>query len=105
VSGQATGTCSRSAIVSSTLGGAELTGPPSGYSVYNLYLLGHGSTISVNCASTTGVYIIFLSASPPPSTGQPLAIVGTPSPGSSYDYCADGTFSQPQGSDVYVSWI
>jgi hypothetical protein len=102
--GQATGTCSRTAIVSSTQGGAELTGPPSGYSAYDLYLVGHGSSIGVNCASITGVYILFLSASPPPSTGQPAAVVGTPSPGSSYDYCADGTLSQAQGSDVYVSW-
>jgi hypothetical protein len=58
----------------------------------------------VNCASITGEFILFLSATPPTSSGQPVSVVGTPSPGSSYDYCADGTFSQPQGSDVFVSW-
>jgi len=104
--GQVTGTCPRTAIVSSTQGGSELTAAPSGYSVYNLYLISHGTSIALNCASIPGAGILFLSASPPPSTGQPLTIVGTSSSGfSSYDYCADGTFSQPQGSDVYVSWI
>ncbi|OLB68147.1 hypothetical protein AUI06_11840 [archaeon 13_2_20CM_2_52_21] len=97
-----TGTCSDTATVSQSQGGSELTGPPTGYSDYNLFMISHGSTVSVNCASITGEYILFLSASPP-STGQSLAIVGSSS-GSSYDYCADGTFSQPQGSDVFVSW-
>src|SRR3989442_4358206 len=35
--GQATGTCSSSVIVSQSLGGSELAGAPSGYSAYNLY--------------------------------------------------------------------
>src|SRR5207245_2229899 len=104
-SGEASGTCSTSAIVSELQGGPELTGPPAGYSAYNLTLVSHGSTISVDCASITGGYVLFLSASPASSTGQPVLISGTPSPGSSYDYCVDGVFSQPQGSDVFVSWL
>jgi len=103
--GQATGTCSTSAVVSQLQGDSELTGPPTGYSAYNLTLVSHGSTIGVDCASITGGYVLFLSASPPSSTGQPVLISGTPSPGSSYDYCVDGVFSQPQGSDVFVSWL
>jgi len=101
----AAGTCSVTAIVSQTNGGSELTGTPAGYSDYNLYLIGHGSSVSVNCASISGEYILFLSANPPSSAGQPLTIAGTSSPGTTYDYCADGTFSQPQGSDVFVGWF
>ncbi|OLE88632.1 hypothetical protein E6H19_05820 [Candidatus Bathyarchaeota archaeon] len=103
--GQATGKCSTSAVVSQLQGGSELTGSPAGYSAYNLYLVSDGSTISVDCASIMGGYVLFLSASPPSSTGQQVLISGTPSPGSSYDYCVDGVFSQPQGSDVFVSWL
>ena len=103
--GQATGTCSTSAVVSELQGGSELAGPPTGYSAYNLTLVSHGSTIVVDCASITGGYVLFLSANPPSSTGQPVLISGTPPSGSSYDYCVDGVFSQPQGSDVFVSWV
>ena len=105
LSGQVTGICSDSAILSQSQGGSELTGNPGGYSDYNLYLVPHGSTIIVDCASITGGLVIFQSTSPPPSTGQPLNVDGASSPGLSYDYCADGSFSQSQGSTVFVSWF